>query len=299
MIEKQSVFITSLGRTGTKFFQKMLSAINPQYTVLHEPDYINYGQYSEMGERLTQLKKQISTIGIDNLLFWNLILKSSMVELSDLRLKGKLSMDSAKDGILKRREHFITNQPGEIYIESSSAYYGLIDVLGSAFSDHRVLFIARNGKNWVQSKMNFGNMYQKGLLRSMVSHTWPRSIDIQDDPYQTSWDSMSRFDKICWSWRTLNDYAINTIGKNPDAKLVRFEDIFVDSNRKHYIQDLLEFMFPSTNVDQTENIQKYLQYFDNKIHASTKKFPSWTDWTHNQKDSFNKICGPLMEDLKY
>jgi len=133
----------------------------------------------------------------------------------------------------------------------------------------------------------------------MVSHTWPRSIDIQSDPYHTSWDSMSRFDKICWSWRTLNEYAIKTIGLNPNAKLVRFEDIFVDSNRNENIQNLLEFIFSFPNVKQTENIQPYLDYFDKKIHASTKKFPSWADWSTFQKSKFLEICGPLMEELGY
>ena len=121
MIEKKSVLITSLGRTGTKFFQEMMSSINPEYTALHEPDYINFGQYDDWGTRVAQLKNKISDSGIGNLFYWNLILQMSLVELSDQRIRKIITHDDAVDELIKRRGHFIKSQPGEIYIESSSA----------------------------------------------------------------------------------------------------------------------------------------------------------------------------------
>lgn len=277
----------------------MISSINPDYTTLHEPDYINFGQYDNWGKRVAQMKKKISDSGLGNLLYWNLILQTSLVELSDHRFQKKISSDDAVEELIRRRGHFIDSQPGKIYIESSSAYYGLIDVLPNAFANHKVIFIVRNGRDWVQSKMNFGNMYQKGKLRSLVSHTWPRAADIIDDPYRSSWESMSRFDRICWSWRTLNEYAINTIKSNPDARMIRFEDIFISPGRIYNIRDLLDFLFSFPGVDQIENMSKYINYFDNKIHASTKRFPAWEEWPEVQKSSFIEICGPLMESLNY
>lgn len=298
MIRKPAIIITSLGRTGTKFFQELFADIVPNATSLHEPDYVNFGQYTGMNERVRQLIRQIQESGFSNLVVRKLLGKWSLIELSDARLRGTLAYDEAVQRVLEQRKDFIQSQAGSIYIESSSAYFGLIDVLEDIYQQHRVVYIIRDGRDWVRSKMNFGNMYKKGKIRSIVSYNWLTAWDIEDDPYQSQWMTMSRFEKICWAWVRLNDYALATIPKGPNAKMFRFEDIFRSEDGYQHLSDLVQFAttFPDCEVIPTSSVDGWL---DQQIHKSSRQFPAWSEWTIEQRRQFKEIAGPLMERVGY
>jgi hypothetical protein len=298
MIKKPSIIITSQGRTGTQFFAVLFREIIPDGTSLHEPDYINFGQYHGSKERIRQVIRQLRESGVHNLVIKKMLGKWSLLKLSDARFRGDLGYTEAVQQVLRQRKKFVQSQSGSIYIESSTAYRGLIDVLKDVYEQHRVVYIIRDGRDWVQSKMNFGITYNHGKIRGLVQSPWPTALDIENDPYQAKWGTMSRFEKLCWAWVRLNEYALGTVNKNPHARVFRFEDIFKSNSGYEYLKDLVQFVttFPDTKPIPIDSLDGRLE---KRVHKSTTQFPAWEAWSLEHKKQFQTMCNPLMEKLGY
>ncbi len=301
MIEKPTIIVTSLGRTGTLFFATLFADIINGGTSLHEPDYLNFSQYRGIREKTEQVLRQIKESGAYNLLVRKILGKWSLIEVSDDRLRGNLSRREAVAKIFDLRQKFIETRPGFSYIESTSAYYGVIDVLPNIFKHHRIVYIVRDGRDWVRSKMDWGEMYGKGRVRSLLAHTWPTSDEMDRDVHrQNDWHRMSRFERICWAWATLNHFALRAMAKNPHARLFYFEDIFKSKQGYQHLAELISFAIDLPGVQKDSIAPSYLEgWLERKIHKSEVRFPRWKDWDNKQKIIFKKRCGELMNRLGY
>jgi hypothetical protein len=299
MIEKPTVIITSLGRTGTLFFQKLFDALIWNATCLHEPDRLNFGQYKGINRKTLEVYRQIKESSAFNILLRKFLLSDWSIEVvSNARMTGKLSDTEAIKKIISQREKFIRKQPGAIYIESSSAFYGVIDLLNYVFSNHRVIYVIRDGRDWVRSKMNFGDMYGKNRLQQLISGSWPTARDLSISNYSEKWHMMTRFEKICWAWAALNQYAIKCAAKSPCVRVFRFEDLIRSQNAAKHLSDLVNF---ATTISPAAAARKDTleNWLPKQTHASQKYFPDWRQWSNEQTDCFVQICGPLMKKLGY
>lgn len=299
MIRKPTIIVTSLGRTGTKFFAEFFKHVIPNVTSLHEPDVFTTSDIRYEG--LGHIIKQFREAGILNMLARKLYRKWNLIELSDARVRGGLSYEVAVAKTIAQRQKFISMQPGNVYVESSIVYYGLIDVLEDVFIDVRSIYFVRDGRSWVRSWMDWveqGGMYNKGKLRSLVAHTWPTALEFDDDPYHAKWSNMSRFERLCWGWAKLNEYAVRSVAKSESARLFRFEDIFLAKNRGDYLADMFSFLgdLPGVAPVAPSALEKWI---GQPVHKSKPGFPSWENWTTEQKQQFRTICGPLMDELAY
>ena len=302
MIDKPTIIVSSLGRTGTKFFYVLFQKIILNGTSLHEPDVFNFIQYRGVRERTYEVIKQLKDSGVYYLVFRKLLGTWSLARLSDDRVRGKVDYTHAVQRLLNQREAFIHSRPGSVYAESSTSYYHLIDVLPDVFEHHRAAYIIRDGRDWVQSWMNWGGkhggMYGKGPIGRAISRNWPTPLEIEGDPYKSQWNSMSRFQRLCWAWSTFNRFAVEQIKENPYAKLVHFENIFKSEKRQQYFEEVIHFLMdmPQLEAIPSGSLQGLL---NRKIHQSEVEFPSWEKWTPEQKKQFKEICGPLMTQLGY
>jgi len=278
------------------FFQRFFAEMISDCISLHEPDYLNFDQYRGLGEKAVQMARQVGEVGL--LILLQKIFHGGLVELSDARVRGQITYEEAVRKLLAQRWKFVECQRGALYVESSSAYYGLIDVLKDVYESHRIAYIIRDGRFWVQSKMNFGRMYNKCRVRTLVSHAWPTALEFIDDPYRIKWDAMTRFEKICWAWSRLNAYAIASIENNPNARLYYFEDIFESQNGADRLAEMVEFL---TSFVEAGNICHGFvdEWVNKKVHGSSKTFGSWQNWTREDKESFKEICGPVMDRAGY
>ena len=109
---------------------------------------------------------------------------------------------------------------------------------------------------------------------------------------------MSRFEKVCWAWVRLNEYALRTVDSNPDARAFRFEDIFLSDERYDHLSELLNFVTELPNVHAI-NLETLEGWLEHRIHESSGDFPTWENWSSEQKQLFEDICGPLMKHLGY
>jgi hypothetical protein len=297
-VDKPVIVITSLGRTGTKFFAALFSDTIAKATSLHEPDVFNLFQYADADERIRQTIKQIQEVGFYNLFIRKVLGSGNIIELSDARIRNQLKYEEAVRRLSKQRANFICSREVLAYIESNIGYYGLIDVLNDVCEHHRVVYIVRDGRDWARSHMNWGQLYNKSKIRAIFAHTWPTALEIESDSYRSKWNSMSRFERICWAWSRLNGYALSTVQENPNARVFRFEDIFKSENRYQHLAELVNFATDMLGVDPVpaEALDGWL---DRKIHKSSGDFPAWPEWSTQQKQQFTEICGPLMEELGY
>lgn len=294
MIKKPSIIITSIGRTGTKFFAELFANIMHETISLHEPDVFHFDIKKNKGFRFTI--RQIQNSGFYNLFIKKNLGQWSLAKISDKRLKGRLDFYKAQKKLYEQRKNFVDNFCHEpCYVESNFGYYGLIDLLPYVFDQHKVLFIVRNAYNWIQSWVNWGSIYEKNLFRRVIGHNWPEADEFKEDPFRDNWSHMSNFEKLCWAWAKLNSYAIRCAGENPCSKLIHFEDIFESENRYENLNNLLDFVttFQNGMKLDCEPIDGALE---TKLHSSNCKNLSFSG---NQKKTFYQICGPLMEELGY
>jgi len=296
MISKPTIIISSLGRTGTTFFADFFNAMLLDCHALHEPDILST---KGRNKGFKGLIKQVDEMGMRRL--WLKVGGSwSLVKLSDDRFKGKIDTKTAVKMLSEQRESFINSKPGNIYVESNLGYYGLLDVLEDVFVNFRAIYLIRDARTWVQSVYNFGQKYNKKGFRKLVCHNWPRADELSDNPYKDKWAEMDRFVRICWAWRYLNEFALNSIEKSPNIRLYKFEDIFTSTVEDSKIPDLLDYISGLQNIKMKCSRDEALLFLKNKINPSKKNgLSEYNNWTSRQKKFFEDICGPLMNKLDY
>jgi hypothetical protein len=295
VIEKSSILITSTGRTGTEFFAQLFADILPNCTSLHEPDII---KFPGVKNRFVHYSQQTQRAGLWRMVFLKAIGKWTLAKLSDSRLSGTLNHSEAVKKLLLQRSEFVSKLPGSVYIESNLGYYGLLDIIPDVYKNHRTIYIVRDGRAWVRSMINWGEVYGKKGIRRLFAHKWPTAMDVKNDEYAHQWPDFSRFEQLCWAWSKLNEYALSSILKNPCARIYKFESIFAEEDRYQTLNDLVSFATSLPGITPS-SLKQTAGWLDQKIHQSSNKFPEWERWSEYQTRQFEKMCGSLMEKLEY
>jgi len=295
MIERPSIVITSLGRTGTTFFSFLFEKIIQDCDSFHEPDIV---QYFGTPDRVGTFIKRVRDAGIYNMVFLKLLGKWSLIQLSDARLRGELDDKNATREVLRQRANFVASKSGSVYVESNAGYYGLLDILKNVYRHHKAIYLIRDGREWVSSAMNVEELYGKKGLRKFLGHKMPSALEFPADPLYEKWHYLSRFEKLCWAWARLNQYALKTILANSHARVFQFEKIFTGKDKYEYLDQVVKFAtsIPGINVELLGSTEGWLE---RKINQSSTNFPAWENWSKDQKRQFEEICGPLMEDQGY
>jgi len=300
MIKKPTIIITSGARTGTTFFYKLFREILIDGASFHEPDRFGIKTVPEEIENLNRYQYdlwKIKKFGFFNITLLKFLGKWGLLSISNNRMSNNLSIDLASKKIIKQRKKFIESFKEKIYVESSYNYYGLIDVLPNAFENHKLLYIVRDGRDWVRSHINVGMFYNKNDFNTIFNKRITPHM-LKDEEYIDKWEKMDQFEKLCWSWMRINEYAINTIKKNPYAKMFSFEKLFLGKDKYKNLNEMLDFCSSLKNYDA--NLDKLNGILEKKAYKNpSNKFPHWKKWPESYKKKFNDICEPLMTELAY
>jgi len=101
---------------------------------------------------------------------------------------------------------------------------------------------------------------------------------------------MSRFEKICWSWRESNEFVMAHV---PEERWLRLESIVRD-------YDLLrERCLDVLGLDVPKPVWEGVVSRKSRNASKRYAFPPWEEWTRDQKRAFVEICGETMEKLGY
>lgn len=289
-IIKPVILITSGGRTGTLFFAKLFDKYALEVDSFHEPDVVTP----------PYLRNAIWATGHFNpcdILLGKGSPFCSLRALSSARSRGLLSRQQAIHVILRLRRRFIEAQPSLFYCETNLQYQGLLDILPFAFPNSRVVFIVRDGRDWIRSFISHsGGFYSRRDWVSRFGLGRPAASSCRDDRWQEAWGAMGSFERMCWLWQKMTEYSLAGVAMHDHIRWWRFEDVF-GSDRSGFWA-LIDFV---THFPDGQKLDMSLDesVIDRQVHASKGDFPKWTDWTTAQIRQFQSICGPTMARLGY
>jgi hypothetical protein len=136
----------------------------------------------------------------------------------------------------------------------------------------------------------------KDVVRSLMSrkfftlkHPWaPLIYPPAGDIFLDGWKEFSRFEKICWLWKSDNEYLRKNVNH-----LVHFEKLISDYDYfKIFLTDYLEIGTIDPDIWR-KSIGKAM----NQTSAHT--FPPYNKWEEKEKKIFEKICDEEMRILGY
>jgi hypothetical protein len=292
-IEKDSVFISSTGRTGTQFFGKFLSKqINNCYSV-HEPAAVWITRPREWYKKRKIFGLFRATIG-------QFFPSTSMFKLSADRATGRIDDDKAREYVYKQRKDYVENIREPLYVESSTHIFGVIDLIAEVFPNSNFIFVIRDPRTWIRSAYNAFEYLLYSVLDFRFFEASVRAIDFPNDPYYFEWKHMSKFEKYCWYYNFLNSYVIDKMKDKTNFKVFRFEDLFHNKNRKGYFDEMLHF---ATNINHSQNYKYSLEenMLDNKVHSRSKKglLGHWKTWGEDKIKIIQKHCKRWFDEYNY
>ena len=294
-ISKPTVIVSSIGRTGTTFYANLFDKTIPDCMAVHEPDSISIRKYrSQPGALAADLKWKMKFYGLNNVL-WRKLNGTGIRGVSDRRISGRWTAEQAQKAIFSQRVG-IDRIPEKLYVESNYGFYGLIDITPKVYSNHRLIYIVRDGREWVRSQMT-RTMFAGNDIHRILGTRLSATMD-PNDPYTGRWGEMSRFDRLCWSWRTINQYALATMESNPHARFYRFEDLFQGDDKVERMQESVRFCLDMPGID-APNALDVAPFMSRKVNKGEREYPSWPDWTEAQKAMFRESCADLMGKLGY
>ncbi len=288
--EKYFAFITSGGRTGTKFFGDLLCQMIPQAFSVHEPDVL--------GSVNKHFLRQLRIFGFYQMVLGKLAGKTGIRNLSQNYLAKKIGLNELSISISRHREKYWSLIDKDLIIESYSGWYGCLPAIRHLLKNYKVLVVARNPEDWVRSNMNWGTMYGR---RDWVSKLGLARLNpklVRDKQYENEWKAFSRFHKLCWAWKTIYEILLESIKNDPNARIVKFEELFEAQDKYLNLSDILEFL---THFRQREFAFEVPQnILEKRVHPNiSHQFPESKDWDDEMRRDLIGICGEVMERLCY
>lgn len=202
--------------------------------------------------------------------------------------RGEITFKKMKEYLQKRRLPYFNlaqRKSCNYYIEANNRLFPLLGPLEEVFPEASVIHIVRDGCDYVRSGMSRDWYSQQDETRRLKSVTFP------DDLWHEEWQSMSRFEKICWRWQKKNEFIAKNIDNFERALTVKFENIFLDENNIG-LRKIADFIgFDSNTTDLL--IDKLISQ---KVNANKNyKIPKWTEWSSTRQETFDKIAGDHMK----
>lgn len=254
-------FILSHGRTGTKFLAKLLNGCDGA-VVHHEP-----------------------TPSDSNIVFYS----------------HAGVFRSVLNGMLEDRfQQLLLQADGaDVYGECNSYLRFEGEWLKNNL-DATVIYLCRDGRDFVRSA------YPRKLYTELEPQL--SIVPLDGSAYADKWHGMSRFEKICWYWTDTYD----KLWEHSQGEIHRveyllsdyraFNDVILKKVGLSIAEEVWRkaVMVPENSTSGNLMRKKLATLLKgNAAKVDGKQLPPWTDWTEEQHDSFNRICGPTMLKLGY
>ncbi len=257
----------------------------PKSFCVHEPDV-----WSGLSRRSFD---RIRRFGVYHMVVGRLLGATGLRNLSQDFLAGKLSLEQTMEALRRQREDYYNSIDADIIVESNGQWFGLLPLLPRVFAQYRFVGIIRDPRTWLASTMNYGRLHGP---RDRVSHLGYRRLDptmVKEVGSAKHWQEMDRFERICWTWKAMNTVLERDIAADENAKLYRYEDLFIGPRRLAALEDMLRFMTRFPDRDFGHKVDQ--EFLDRRINAvSRAAFPDWPSWSRSQAQCLQEICGPLM-----
>ncbi len=250
-------FVLSTGRTGTTQFREFLKRTHTHLGIAFEPE----------PSRLAYL-------------LWN-------AERSGLMFKytARKMILNSKFGLLNAAA------PDTTIVEFDSYLSPLVCEFLDQVDNLHIVHMIRHPYTWIQSMGNFKAASWRRYAVDFVPFT-----DIVHPDSRQQWRGLSKYEKLAWSWRYVNEQILLQEFVCKRYMLVKFEDFTSPDNeiRKTAIDDMLGIVDPdytgsTFDIDVNDRLNK----------SFVKNIPQWKQWPENILESVRDICGPLMNKFGY
>ncbi len=294
MIAKPAVFITSTGRTGTMFFGELFERAVRDCSSFHEPDCVT------VNTPLQDFLAATRRFGPVQVVLGNLRPRGNMRGLSAGRMAGRFGRQQTARAVERLRERFVPGLKSRLYVESNLQLIGLIDILPQVFAKCRIVYLVRDGREWLRSCWSHSGGYFRATdLMQLLSGGRLRASMCAGDRWAEQWEQMDQFQKNCWLWAKKNRYALECVKRTNEARMWRFEDVFLGGRRYEVLEEVVDFAtgFPDGTRFEHGSLDGMLE---RSVNASEPgPLPHWREWSGEQVRAFREICGSLMDELGY
>lgn len=147
-----------------------------------------------------------------------------------------------------------------------------------------MLLMARDGRGVVRSVMGWPQFYGPDAHGAYALEPLP------GDPFCEEWPRMTRFERVCWSWRDTNEFLMNCI---PVNRRLQFERI--TSNYEYFAERFLG----SIGLELSRDSWSRIVGQPSKNATANHGFPHWCHWGDAEQKAFWRICGDTMARLGY
>lgn len=283
-MDKDLVFIVSAGRTGTQFFGTQLGRIIDDCVSAHEPD--RYAGFS------SATWESIRRFGFNQVVVQRILRRSGIRHLTQQYLAGRLTDREVIHAIHKQRDNYLRKQRASLVVESYYQWYGLLGCLRQAYPACRIVGIVRDPRAWVLS------LQHRKLKHALGRFARRLTPDLAgDEEHLAQWQDMNEFERLCWEWRTINGHILAAVSDDPQARLYRFEELFMQGDEGGEMHSLLTFI--THFDDRTYNFTLDDSVMASRLNASGEGQAQWPDWPREQALALHRICGDLMRELGY
>lgn len=175
--------------------------------------------------------------------------------------------------------------------ESGAPVYGEVNgmlryhyrAIAKTIPDAAILSICRDARNVVRSVMS-RPFYVAGARGAF------NLAPVPHESVFAEWNTFDRFAKICWNWADSYDRLLREV---PPHRHVQFEKLLTDY--AYFRSKVLE----PTGVMIDEAIWKNAASTPSKNATQEHKASEWSEWSRQERDTFDQICGPVMRRLGY
>ncbi len=291
-IYKNSVFICSTGRTGTQFFGKRISDSIEDCFSVHEPAAVWLSRPKEWREKSKIFGPFRMTIG-------QFLPSNSMFKLSADRAARRIDDAKAKEYVYKQRKRYISKVRQSLYVESNAHLYGVLDLLTDIFPNSKIVYVIRDPRTWIRSALNTPEYVLYSPIDFRFFKASVRAIDFEDDPYYNHWDQMSKFEKYCWYYNKVNEFALDLMKGKDNFRVFKFEDLFQSKDKVSEFKNMLDFV--TDFGDRKYHYKLKEEMIEKKVHSGAKrgKLPHWREWEPTLAKSIMDHCAKWFREYDY
>lgn len=165
------------------------------------------------------------------------------------------------------------------FIDSSNLYIYFIDALYALDPSTRIIFLVRNGKDFVRSALS------RRWHEQNIFGTRP----LRDDPYYGKWPSMTPLQKNAWIWVFRNARALEGLKTVHESRklIVKIEDM-----REPETLDRIE-AFAGIGITERTLAKKGLNA------NPSLDLPPKEEWADSMNRDFDEIAGEMMRFFGY
>lgn len=177
---------------------------------------------------------------------------------------------------------------GKVFAETSARLTFFAPAIARALPEARFIHLVRHP----------GGVIRSGMRRSWYSDNRSDRYRIrpqEGDPHFAGWESLPRFNKICWYWNAYNAFALRFRDSVDSSRLLllKAEDLFAARG------DNMDRLFSFIGVPSPESDMLAAELGRKHNRQLNNDYPVFEQWSRTQRETLISIAGDTMAALGY